>query len=100
MAKRELKTKPEEVVETADIDHEVEAAPVEAKKKPVYGTVFNCKKLNVRKKPKGDADVVTVINADTKVSIDMDESTADFYKVTLKGGAYGFCKKEYIKTKA
>lgn len=96
MAKRELKTKPEEVVE----NEVVEAAPVEAPKKPVYGTVFNCKKLNVRKKPKADADVVTVIDADTKVSISLDESTEDFYKVTLKGGAYGFCKKEFIKTKA
>lgn len=96
MAKRELKTKPEEVVET----EVVEAAPEEPKAKPVYGTVANCKKLNVRKKPKADADVVTIIEEGTKVSISLEESTADFYKVTLKGGAYGFCKKEFIKTKA
>lgn len=96
MAKRELKTKPEEVVETKV----EEAAPVEIKKKPVYGTVYNCKKLNVRKKPNAKADVVIIIDADTKVSITLDESTDDYYKVTLKGGVYGFCKKEYIKTKA
>ena len=96
MAKRELKTKPEEVIET----EVVEAAPVEAPKKPVYGTVYNCKKLNVRKKAKADADIITVIEEGDKVSIALDESTADFYKVTLKGGTYGFCKKEFIKTKA
>lgn len=98
MAKRELKTKPEEVVEV------VEAAPVEiqeeAPKKPVHGIVANCKKLNVRKKPNAKAEVVTIIDTDTKVSIALDESTEEYYKVTLKGGAYGFCKKEFIKTKA
>lgn len=94
MAKRELKTTPEEVVET----NVTEAAPVEApKKKPVYGVVANCNKLYVRKDAKKDGDVVTIIDAGTKVSIKMEESTKDFYKVTIKGGAYGFCKKEYIE---
>lgn len=96
MAKRELKTKPEEIIE-AEV---TEAAPAKEPKKPVYGKVANCKKLNVRKDPKKDGKVVKVIDEGMKVSIDLDASTDEYYKVTLPGGVYGFCKKEFIYTKA
>lgn len=60
------------------------------------GVVSNCKKLNVRAEPDVNADVICVIDKGTKVSIDMIESTEDFYAVYLVSGVEGYCMKEFI----
>lgn len=79
----------EETVETVE-----PAAPV-----VVIGVVTGCKKLNVRTKPNKKSDVVCVIDADTKVEIDEDASSRDFYKVKSKNFT-GYCMKKFITIKS
>lgn len=74
------------------------AAPVpepEAPSAATIGTVFDCKKLNVRTNPNVNAQVLFTINKGTEVKIDLEESTAEWYKV-LVNHQEGFCMKKYI----
>lgn len=69
---------------------------------PVYGYVSNCVKLNVRKKPNKDAEILTEINVGETVEINLDLSTSNFYSVatTASGVAYtGYCMKDFITIK-
>lgn len=84
---------PEDLVEPK-VEPRVEEKPVTK----LTGFVANCPKLNVRKTPSLKADVVEVISANTKVIIDEAKSTADWYKVRVKG-TDGFCMKKYITVK-
>lgn len=82
-----------EVVDTVDVDDEdlVVETP-----DPIDGVVSGVNKLNVRKEPSTDAEVVCVIPVNTEVLIDLEESTEDFYKVCTSAGIEGFCMKAYI----
>ena len=62
------------------------------------GTVVKCSKLNVRKEPSKDSDVVCVFSKNYTVTIDLDNSTDDFYKVILPIGE-GYCMKNFIEIK-
>lgn len=62
----------------------------------VIGVVTNCLRLNVRKQPDGNADVIDVIDMLTEVSVDMENSTDTFYKICLAAGIEGYCAKEFI----
>lgn len=74
------------------------AAPVSApeENKETLGTVTECIRLNVRKYPHSKAEVVTVIDAMTQVTVDPVRSTEKFYKVTTPDGTEGYCMKEYV----
>lgn len=100
------KAKTENIIESLDPIAEAVAAAepqveetVEAKPepKPVVktkkGKVYNCVKLNIRKEPKADAEVVGTIDADSTVTI-LGEAD-DFYKIEN-----GYCMKKFIKTKS
>lgn len=63
----------------------------------IDGVVVDCVKLNVRQEPNVDSDIVTVINVGTRVIVDDDSSTDDFYKIVTASSVEGFCMKEYIK---
>lgn len=63
---------------------------------PAIGKVVGCQKLNIRKEPNGEAEVLGTISADSEIMIDEDESTSDFYKVYTESGTEGFCMKQYI----
>lgn len=67
--------------------------------KPVYGTVANCDRLNVRKKPHRASEVLTVIEEDETVEITMYESTKSWYYVKTESGVEGYCMKDYIVRK-
>mgnify|MGYP000707620912 CR=1 FL=1 len=64
--------------------------------KPLIGIVIDCKNLNVREQPDGEADVLGTISADSEVLIDENEPTSEFYKVCTASGLEGFCMKKYI----
>ena len=64
---------------------------------PATGIVFNCAKLNVRLKPAADAMIACVLEAQTKVEIDMARSTSDWYHVITATGVEGFCMRKFIK---
>ena len=62
------------------------------------GAVRNCKKLNLRKEPNKNSSVECVLLEDEVVSVDIDESTEDFYKVSARG-VHGYCMKTFINIK-
>lgn len=63
----------------------------------VYGTVVNCKNLNIRKRPTQKSDAIQIIEVDSMVQVDKSKSTSDFYKVCTATGAEGYCMKQYVK---
>ena len=46
--------------------------------------------------PRANSKVLTVITALTRVSVNMDESTDAFYKVSTSNGTQGYCMKKFI----
>ena len=76
-----------------------ETASAEVTKSFTTGVVADCLKLNLRKKPSADAEVLVTIDALSKVMVDMAESTNDFFKVVTETGIEGFCMRKYIALK-
>lgn len=81
----------EEVAEESAVEETVEETPVS-----VTGIVSDCIKLNVRKSPTPLAEVLCVVDENSKVEIDEAESTAEFYKVCTASGVEGYCMKKFI----
>ena len=65
-----------------------------------FGKVNNCKKLNIRKLPSRDAEIVSELIEGSEVMIDEKESTALFYKICTEHGIEGYCMKDFIKVLA
>lgn len=65
-------------------------------KKEIAGIVTNCVRLNVRKEPDFDADILCTIDVSTNLIIDEEESTDKFYKICTSAGIEGYCVKTYI----
>ena len=68
--------------------------------KYVDGTVYNCKRLNIRKKPKKEAEVLMVVDAgDFLMIIEPEKAEGDWYKVVAEVDEVettGFCMKEFV----
>lgn len=100
MAKRELKSVnvDEPIVDAVE---EVTTEVVEDKaEEPVKvnvckGIVAKCSKLNIRKKPNVKADVVTIVDVGSELSIDLDKSNDEWFKVTVNSKE-GYCMKKYV----
>lgn len=73
----------------------VEEQPIE--KPRVVGYVEGCEKLNVRKEPNKDADIVTVIDKGLEVTIDPDNSSTEWYAIKAVG-VEGFVMSKFIKS--
>ena len=68
----------------------------------LLAVVVNCTKLNVRKEARKDADVDCVIAKGNEVTVDLDASTEDFYKIhTVVNDVLveGYCVKDFIEIK-
>lgn len=63
---------------------------------PIMGKVCDCKNLNVRVKPAGEAEILGTIPVGSAVMIDESESAGDFYKIYAESGVEGFCMKKFI----
>lgn len=99
----------EEVVEPVEVKEESavgeakveEPTPVVEQPKPeskqLTGNVAGCAKLNVRKEPNKDAEILAVINEGAEVVINKIKSTMDFYSVCTAAGIDGYCMKKFIK---
>lgn len=90
----------EEVEETTEVDEPVEEVEetVEQDEAPAVpiGIVADCIKLRVRKEPNASAEVVEVLECGSRVEIDVDATTMDFYKVVTASGVEGYCMKKFI----
>lgn len=85
------------VLETIEeVVQEEEIVTPEPPVEPVYGVVTECAKLNVRKEPNVNAEVVTTILLATEVLVDVVNSTEEFYKIVTGSGVEGYCMKRYI----
>ena len=62
----------------------------------LIGYVTECIKLNVREAASKDSNVLCEILLNSKVIVDKENSTEDFYKVTTETGVEGYCMKRYI----
>lgn len=61
----------------------------------IFGTVCDCKNLNIRKNPDANSQILFAVPKDAKVKIDLDSSTAEWYKVFVNDQE-GFCMKKFI----
>ena len=96
-----VEEKVEEPIEGQIVIPEVESEPdpepsVEPENQK-FGKVSNCKKLNIRKLPSRDAEIVSELIEGSEVMIDEKESTALFYKICTEHGIEGYCMKNFIK---
>lgn len=89
MAKKQTKTNPE--VELAEVE-----APINEEVTSTTGTVDNCFRLNIRKKPSVESDVLSVVNVNSTLTIDNSKSNKDWYFVTDAEGNSGYCMKQYV----
>ena len=97
-----VEEKVDEPIEGQIVIPEVESEPVSDPEPSVepenrkFGKISNCKKLNVRKLPIRDAEIVSELVEGSEVMIDEKESTALFYKICTEHGIDGYCMKDYI----
>lgn len=87
-----------------DVTEEVPDTEVEDKTEApvtgfVTGIVTDCLRLNIRKEPRRYADVVCVVDALAKVTVNLDKSTEDWYRVTTEKGFGGYCMKKFVTVK-
>lgn len=86
----------EEVVEQTVAEQAVEE---QLNKEPTIGFIDGCDKLNVRMESNKDSEVVTILDNATEVTIDLDNSTDNFYKIMTSEGVEGYCMKKFITIK-
>ena len=98
MAKREMKTHNTEEVKV-EVSEATEVAVEEQKGAISKGVVVDCERLNIRKAAKKDSESVVIIDKGSKVTIDEDKSTDEWYRVKTDKNVWGFCMKKYIKVK-
>ena len=60
------------------------------------GIVHNCVKLNVRKNPSTDSDVIAVLNEQDKIKVKDVDTLSDWYFIQLPNGKEGFSMKKYV----
>ena len=89
----------EEVVTSSVEESYVEEATIPEPKTIITGFVTGPYKLNVRKEPSIDSDVVSVIDSGATVTV-VDESNDTWLKVRTEAGNEGYCMKQYITVKS
>ena len=82
----------DEVTETAEVT-------VSVKETNPVGVVVGCEKLNVRKEPSINSEVVFQFPCNMEVEIFVDKSTEDWFYVCNAAGIEGFCMKKYIDSR-
>lgn len=68
------------------------------KKKTVYidGEVCNCSRLNIRRNPTLDSDVVSIVDAGVKIRIDKAIPLPGWSHVITEDGVEGYCIYKYV----
>ena len=105
MAKQERENPTTDVIEesatnldNAVSDDEITETPTqnEPENISVVGKVAGCVRLNVRKSPRTDAEVLCEVSNNSELLIDTDQSTDKWFKVCTAAGTEGFCMKKYV----
>ena len=85
----EVTTEPVVVEEVVNETKHIEPLP------PKTGHVTECVKLNVRKDPSPNAEVIGTVNRGDSLIIDP-SPFGDFYKVITPYGVEGYCMKKFV----
>ena len=95
--RKELDPSDEVAMEHPVIEEVVSEATEEPKTDTFLdGIVHNCVKLNVRKNPSIDSDVIAVINEQDKIKVKDVDTLSDWYFIQLPNGKEGFSMKKYV----
>ena len=86
-----LEVKMEPVVPVAETVAETVSLP-----KTVKGTVVNCVRLNVRAEAKANGEVLEVIEALSKVTVDTTKSNNEWLAVRTANGVNGYCMRKFV----
>ena len=86
----------ERIEDNNEAEEEKQQEETKTQPEPVYGVVHNCEKLNVRKQPSKDSEIVFVLNEGSEISIDEENSTEERYSITHASGVEGFCMKQFV----
>lgn len=84
------------LVDSTEIAEDIRVKENEEIVKDIIGVVTDCLKLNIRKEPNKDSDVVVIVTCLEELKIDLDASTDDWYAVCTVTGIEGFCMKKFV----
>lgn len=84
------------LVDSTEIAEDIRVEGNEEIVKDIIGVVTDCLKLNIRKEPNKDSDVVVIVTCLDELKIDPDASTDDWYAVCTVTGIEGFCMKKFV----
>lgn len=82
--------------DSTEIAEDVGVEETEEVVEDIIGVVTDCLKLNIRKEPNKDSEVVTIVACLDELKIDPDASTNDWYAVCTVAGIEGFCMKKFV----
>lgn len=60
------------------------------------GVVTDCLRAAIYKEPRANSEIVKVVTALTRVTVDMNKSTDGFYRISTSKGIQGYCMKKFI----
>lgn len=83
-----------EIIEEQATETETEAEVTEVSK--MFGVVTDCLRLNIRREPNKDAEIVAIATCLDEVEVDPNASTDEWYAVCTAAGMEGFCMKKFI----
>ena len=86
----------EEVDAVKMVEETVNTVPIP---KTINGVVANCTKLNIRKDPSIQAEILGVVNVDSEMKIDMDKSNDKWFYVSTAVGIDGYCMRDFVNAK-
>ena len=89
----------EPINEAVDICVDDSASSSIPEPEKVFGIVSDCEKLNLRKEPSKDSEVICVLNAGTELMIDSNKSNEEWLSVYNAEGLNGFCMKNFVTVK-
>ena len=91
-----VEVKMEPVITETVVEPVAETVETVTLPKKVKGTVANCTKLNIRTKASADAAVIRVLNAGTKIDINVNKSNAEWLSVRTPDGINGYCMRKFV----
>lgn len=86
----------EPIVEVKMVEETVNTVPIP---KTINGIVANCTKLNIRKGPSTNAEILGIVNVDSEMEIDMDKSNDNWFYVSTAVGIDGYCMRDFVNAK-
>lgn len=82
--------------DSAEIAEDTKVEEIKEVAEEIVGVVTDCLKLNIRREPCKDSEVVAIVTCLDELKIDLNASTDDWYAVCTVVGIEGFCMKKFV----